>query len=375
MSVRQVTRSRRGRVETFWMIDIDYQHPDGTRERVRRVPRPNTRADAERQEREIMRGLATGTYGREAPEPAPAFDEFSKEFLSTYAEPNNKPSELQTKRTILDLHLVPYFKATPIDEIGAESLARYTATKLRAELAAKTINNHLTVLRKMLDVAREWKRIESVPEVKWLTVPEPAFDFLSFDETDRLIAAAAPEWQPMITVAARTGLRQGELLALSWCDVDLVAGRLFVRRAVARGIIGTPKSGKAREVHLSDQAVAAFKAQRPRSQLRDSWVFVDPSGNMLTKGECKWPLWTACKRAGLARRIGWHVLRHTFASHLVMRGVPLTAAQQLLGHATVEMTMRYAHLSPDVKRDAVRLLDGSPNGNLTATNVRGEQNR
>jgi len=67
-------------------------------------------------------------------------------------------------------------------------------------------------------------------------------------------------------------------------------------------------------------------------------------------------MWRACKRAGL-RRIGWHVCRHTFASHLVMRGAPIKAVQELMGHSTMEMTMRYSHLSPDVRRDAVGLLD------------------
>ena len=72
------------------------------------------------------------------------------------------------------------------------------------------------------------------------------------------------------------------------------------------------------------------------------------------------------RRAGL-RRIGWHTLHHTFASHLVMRGVSLKAVQELLGHATIEMTMRYAHLSPDVRRNAVRLLDLDPPDNRLTT--------
>ena len=65
-----------------------------------------------------------------------------------------------------------------------------------------------------------------------------------------------------------------------------------------------------------------------------------------------------CRLAGL-RQVSWHVLRHTFASHLAMRGAPLKAIQDLLGHATIQMTMRYAHLAPEVARDAVRLLDAN----------------
>jgi integrase len=167
----------------------------------------------------------------------------------------------------------------------------------------------------------------------------------------------------MILLALKAGLRQGELLALRWEDVDLVAGKLRIARSVTRGVVTTPKSGKGREVPLSDAAVRALKSHR---HLRGELVFCDGAGEMFTKGLCKWPLRRACKRAGL-RHVGWHVLRHTFASHLVMRNVPLKAVQELLGHATIEMTMRYTHLSPDARRDAVRVLDlpSPPDNRLT----------
>jgi integrase len=154
----------------------------------------------------------------------------------------------------------------------------------------------------------------------------------------------------------------GELRALQCDDVDLVAGRLIVRRNVWRGHFSTPKSGRNREIPLSDDALKALKAQR---HLRGELVLCADDGRELTENECKWPIWRACKRAGL-RRISWYVLRHTFASHLVRKGVPLKAVQELMGHATIEMTMRYAHLSPDVRRSAVQLLD---HGNTVATQL------
>jgi integrase len=209
------------------------------------------------------------------------------------------------------------------------------------------------MLRKMLVVAVEWQLLDHVPAFKWLKVPEQKFDFLDFDEAKRLQDKAVGLWQVMVALGLKTGLRQGELIGLRWEDVDLVAQKLMVRQAVARGIIGTPKNGKTREVPLSDQTVQLLKAHR---HLKSEFVFCDDKGRMLTKGACKWPLWSTCKRAGL-RRIGWHVLRHTFASHLVMKGVPLKAVQELLGHSTIEMTMRYAHLARAVHQEAIAKLD------------------
>src|SRR5206468_684243 len=119
-----------------------------------------------------------------------------------------------------------------------------------------------------------------------------------------------------------------------------------------RGHVGTPKSGRNREIPLSDDALKALKAHR---HLRGELVFCAANGRGLLENECKWPVWRTCKRAGL-REIGWHALRHTFASHLVMRGVPLKAVQELLGHRDIRTTMRYAHLAPGARREAVESL-------------------
>jgi integrase len=206
-------------------------------------------------------------------------------------------------------------------------------------------------------VARKRGLIDFVPDFEWLRAPLGEFDFLNYEESKRLIDAAEGQLRTMIIVALKTGLRHGELLALRWQDVDLVAGRIIVRQNVVRGVIGTPKSGKPREIPLSEEARKALKEHR---HLRGPYVFCNMDGKMLTDSELKNPLAHAVKRAGLARSVGWHCLRHTFASHLAMRGATLKVIQELLGHSTITMTMRYAHLAPEVTRDAVRLLDDLP---------------
>lgn len=343
---------------------------DGTKERISgSAPRYcNTKAAAQEALREHIERLRNPVAPPAPEKEVPLFEEFAKEFLENYVRANNKPAEHESKRSVLDCHLVPAFRGKRIDEIKPRLIEAYKAEKLRAGraikrkgegpgLSWKTVNNHLTILRRMLAIAKQWEVIESIPDITWLKGPKAEFDFLDFEEAERLVASADEgEWRTMILLGLKTGMRQGELRALRWDDVDLHKGLIVVRQNIVRGHVGTPKSGKGREIPMSDQALAALKAHR---HLRGELVFCNADGDYWKKNECKHPLWRACKRSGI-RRIGWHVLRHSFASHLVMRGVPLKAIQELLGHATIEMTMRYSHLSPDVTRSAVLALDEAP---------------
>lgn len=105
---------------------------------------------------------------------------------------------------------------------------------------------------------------------------------------------------------------------------------------------------------LCETLVRVLKAHR---HLRSDYVFCLENGEPLPRQTMWHVLRTACRKAGL-RDVQWHALRHSFASHLVQKGVPLKAVQELLGHSTIEMTMRYAHLAPAMLADAVAVLDG-----------------
>lgn len=297
---------------------------------------------------------------------APLFKEFAKE-AQTHSKTNNRESTSYEKEWVFRLHLVPYFGAMRLDAIGAADVERFKTAKLDEDQSKKSISNMLSSLRKLLNLAVEWDVLLKAPKVKAFKVPKDLVTedmFLTFDETRRFLQAAAPEWKCYVITGSRTGLRVGELLALRWEDVDTVAGRIVVRRTLWRKQEGPPKGGRSREVALSPEALAALKAHK---HLRGPYVFCTEDGGRLTHSMVKDVVPATCRRAGLAKRITNHGMRHTFASHLVMRGVPLKAVQELLGHESIEMTLRYSHLTPDVKRDAVRLLDGPAVGDIGET--------
>jgi integrase len=360
MSVRRRkwTDPSTGQAREVWMIDIDFEHADGSRSRVRKKASKQTRRDAEEQERQIRAALLAGTYGKkkEVKQEPPAFGAFADEFLRVYAKNHNKPSTIEGKRIIIEKKLKPAFGGLRLDEIDSRRIEAFVAHHSAAGAKPMTVNNALIVLRRILSLAVEYGLLAKVPTIRKKKVVDLEPDFLTFQEAETLLATPAeePQWWAMIFLALRTGLRQGELLALKWADVDLEKAVLTVRRSVWEGIETEPKSGKKREVPLSG-AVEVLKKHRHQ---RGPYVFCDPDGKPYNKQQCRRPLKRALKRAGL-RNIGWHVLRHTFASHLVMRGAPLPSVQKLLGHSTITMTMRYAHTNKTVERDAVSRLDAT----------------
>lgn len=365
-----------------WFFRKMVTFPDGTKRRIFGVPtdygEKDTKAGALEAERiAITQIRESGTsdpkpVGPTAPavKEVPTVEDFASIWLAK-SRADNKPSSHKTITGAINGHIIPVFGKLRLDEVDFDKVETWRVRLINEEeFEPNTIARLLSQFRAMLAYARKKGIIAAVPEWPTQATPLPRPTFLSFEQTDRLIAAAEPTdpWKAMVIVAVRTGLRHGELTGLRWEDVDLDGGKLSVVQNLVDGVFGTPKSGKGREVPLSNDAIRALRSVY--KSRRSEFVFSSKTGNPLTHQWTDRALRLICRHAELTP-IGWHKLRHTFASHLAIRGVSLSAIRELLGHANIKMTLRYAHLAPEVRREAVLLLDEPPpsKGKLTSRNL------
>jgi integrase len=167
-----------------------------------------------------------------------------------------------------------------------------------------------------------------------------------------------------------TGLRQGELIALRWQDVDWPAGRLRVRRNYVRGEWGTPKSKRSsRAVPMIDRVARDLERHFRQSayQTDPDLVFAHPeSGNALDASALRKRYGKALKAAGL-RPVRFHDLRHTFGTRMAAAGVPMRTLQEWMGHRDVQTTMIYADYAPSThERD---MAQGAFQGPILGPNL------
>ena len=359
MSVR-VTPAPNG----SWKVEISFRRPDGTRDRDRKQVRLSKSA-AKRwgEEREHWLSL----HGRPQPKKeVPTLEEFSSRFIEGYAKANqHKPSGVASKESILRVHLLPALGRKRLNAVTSEDVQQL---KLRLiTRSAKTVNNVLTVLNTLMKVAVEWDVIERLScSVRLVKTPKSSAPFHDFDDYRRLVAAAGDlgaRTRLIVVLGGQAGLRCGEMMALEWTDVDFANRQLRIERSDWKGYVTSTKGGRGRIVEMTDQLCQALRTAR---SLRSSRVVCQGSGAPLTQKMLQSEVRRAARRAGVTHE-GVHVLRHTFCSHLAMRGASTRAIQELAGHQNISTTQRYMHLSPAARGAAIRLLDEAP-----ASATRGE---
>src|SRR5687767_13678422 len=349
-----------------WEVDLRVTLPDESEHRLRLRAPLGSKSAAQRwgEERE-RHWYYKLTHPQDAvvQKEVPTLKQFAPRFVDGHARANRqKPSGIAAKEMILRVHLVPALGHRKLDAIKSEQVQR-----LKCDLEAKspkTVNNVLSVLSMLLKKAVEWDIIERMPcTVKLLPVSKGSTAFYDFDEFERLVEAARvldPRTHLIILLGGEAGLRCGEMIALEWTDVDLAKRLLTIRQSDWNGQVTTPKGGRIRHVPMTKRLTAALSEHR---HLRSTRVICQDDAEPLTRQIVQTRAKRAAQRASVSRGStksgggGVHILRHTFCSHLAMRGAPARAIQELAGHADLSMTQRYMHLSPAALDAAIRLLE------------------
>ncbi|MEZ4427414.1 MAG: tyrosine-type recombinase/integrase [Nannocystaceae bacterium] len=285
------------------------------------------------------------------------FAAFAEEYLGLQDQTR---SDIINKERNIRLHLLPYFGGLPLNAITRREVdafrASFRVTSSGGRRRPKTINNVLGTLRAILNVAHGYELVDRFPAFADEKDPKRDPEFLDFDEANAFLAAAPEEWRTLLLFALATGLRRGEYIELRWGDLDLDRKVVRVSRAVRkRGGVFTPKSTKGSRprsvpLDLDPDVVPAVHQHRALqgSPRADDLVFPGEDGGYL-RDHCYYRVVVATgERAGLAKRVRPHILRHTFASHCSMTGVPPRLIQEWMGHESFSTTERYAHLNPAI---------------------------
>jgi integrase len=213
-----------------------------------------------------------------------------------------------------------------------------------------TANRNLTVLKAALNHAWQGGRIAGSDEAWRRVKPFRGADaarvrYLQIDECTRLLNACEPDFRRLVRGALVTGARYSELCRAEVRDINPDSASLLVRES---------KGGKPRHIPLDD-AATAFLATIAAGRLPGEPLFARSGGGRWGKSHQRRPLIEACRTARIEPAIGFHILRHTWASLRIMAGLPLMVAAQVLGHSDTRMVEKhYGHLSESFIREAVR---------------------
>lgn len=221
-----------------------------------------------------------------------------------------------------------------------------------------TINRLIATIKHMFTKAVEWDLVEEgvhkrVRKVKLLEENNRRLRYLSQEESKSLVDLCEEHLRPIVITALNAGMRKGEILGLKWENIDLKNNFILLDKT---------KNGSRREVPINGTLRSTLLSLPRRLDIK--YVFYDPKTGKSYQ-DIKRSFHSALRKAGI-QDFHFHDLRHTFASHLVMAGVDITTVKELLGHKTLTMTLRYAHLAPAHKVNAVEMLDKKLNENSTS---------
>lgn len=361
---------------------LRYRMPDGQRGRVKIGSiAAHTPAEARKEALKKVSEAARGIDPR-------AVRKTKHMTLGDFVKEQYTPTWLANRRRSKEIasrleHVFGSLWKTRLNEIRQADVEKIRSKRLSEKKATATVNKEITLLKSVLNRAVEWDFLDRNPLYKMRQLKEDKLAkvrYLSPKEERKLLRKleareenmragrdSANEWRrerrraelpglrtvafvdalrPIVILSLNTGLRRGEVFNLHWEDVDLERKMLTVRGSTA-------KTGTTRHVPLNSVALDTIAKWRSQSAGK-GLVFPNPkNGQRLDNLNTSWE--GVLEDADI-KKFRWHDMRHHFASKLVMAGVDLNTVRDLLGHSDIKMTLRYAHLAPEIKQQAVERI-------------------
>lgn len=269
----------------------------------------------------------------------------------------------QDDRQRYERHLKEVLEHMPLHQISPDMLTGLMRDLQDKGLAPATVKHCLVIVRQVINKARKWRMFKGDNPVSAIKLPSPRNRrerFLTRQEAADLIREIiSPQTRNMAIISLATGMRAGEVCAMRWSDINMEAGIISVRGKGSGG-------NHSRHAYITDAVRGALKEQ---PDTVSGYVFESRDGGRMrgiSNGFDRAVNRLKLNKPGMGARdkVTFHTLRHTFASWLAIEGIPLYTIKELMGHKTMAMTERYAHLCPDHKRTAAQAIGSlwSPSG-------------
>ncbi len=315
-------------------------------ERKREMIGPSKR-DAKDFEGKIKAEIREGKYFDVKKSTKMTFKELLKGYFENYSNNHHKLSS-QGRHQTSSRNLLPFFGKHLLKDITPSLVHQYIQKRKIKGVANATINRELALMKHAFSMATQWDWTSENPlkKVELLREPKGRVRYLSLEERESLLKAIPWYIQPIVLFAMYTGMRKEEILSLKWSQVSLKDRMVYLEET---------KNGERRGVPINDTALAVLKDIGKIRSLHIEYVFFNPLTDNRWQ-DIHHSFQRACKAAGI-ENFRFHDLRHTAASYLVMNGVDLSVVKDILGHKTLDMTLRYTHLSPSYKIEASKKLD------------------
>jgi integrase len=337
--------------------------------------------EAEQIAKELRAKIARQEFDLEQKD-IPTFKKYSKTYLETYSKLNHKQSTIDSYESILENHILPKFGKIRLDKITRKDVKNFVLEKqkpgpapkkstlspntvkiIRAYLSSiltQAVDDELIPVNPAATTGRYVKKQDNIEEISPLSWGEKA-------AFEKAMLEHFPFYYPFFICALRTGMREGELIALKPGDIDFRGGFIEVRRNSVRGRVSTPKTGKSRRIMMSPQLTEVLKkhiTDTKKLTLKRGWVqapewlFYNRKGNMIDINNLRKRVFYKTLEKAKLRRINLHDLRHSWFTLRIAKGDNIADVSKEGGHSSIRVTVdTYYHWTPQTGESNIAELD------------------